>query len=201
MEIRNRITRLEQIAWRDIQPLQPEDLKHVVNFGDVEASIKKHGIANPFAVWQDADGTVYAVDGHIRKEVLHNMEGVPDLLPAFFVDAKNREEAITILLEVYNVNANPIDQEALVKWLEVERIEVERIAVKSLDVKRGGEMAEFEVSDVDLDSFFEESNTPAGGSKSKIVLEYIQEEYDAVIEAFKRHSGSKEAIVYKLLGL
>lgn len=36
--------------------------------------------------------------------------------------------------------------------------------------------------------------------KGKIVLNYTEDEYKAVIEAFGRHSGTKEQIVFNLLG-
>jgi hypothetical protein len=55
-------------------------------------------------------------------------------------------------------------------------------------------------SDVNLDDFFEENNEQKE-QKNKITLEYTEEDYDAVIEAFSKHSGSKEQIVFKLLGL
>jgi hypothetical protein len=55
-------------------------------------------------------------------------------------------------------------------------------------------------SDVNLDEFFEENNEPKE-QKNKITLEYTEKDYDAVIEAFSKHSGSKEQIVFKLLGL
>jgi hypothetical protein len=58
-------------------------------------------------------------------------------------------------------------------------------------------------SDVNLDEFFEdnsESNTEEEGN-TKIILEYTQADYDLVIEAFKNHSGTKEQILFKLLGL
>jgi hypothetical protein len=55
-------------------------------------------------------------------------------------------------------------------------------------------------SDIDLDSFFEESNNDKE-NKFKITLEYTEEDYNNIIEAFKSHSGSKEQIVAKLLGL
>lgn len=55
-------------------------------------------------------------------------------------------------------------------------------------------------SDIDLDSFFEEDNSEKE-SKFKIVLEYTEDDYNSVQEALKNHSGSKEQIFYKLLGL
>ena len=58
----------------------------------------------------------------------------------------------------------------------------------------------FNTEDIDLDKFFEEDNTEKDG-KLKIILEYTQEDYDAVQDALKKHSGSKEQIFYNLLGL
>lgn len=55
-------------------------------------------------------------------------------------------------------------------------------------------------SDIDLDSFFEEDNSEKE-SKFKIVLQYTEDDYNSVQEALKNHSGSKEQIFYKLLGL
>jgi hypothetical protein len=58
----------------------------------------------------------------------------------------------------------------------------------------------FTPSDVNLDDFFEES-TAEQEQKNKIVLEYTEEEFSLVSDAFSKHSGSKESIVFKLLGL
>ena len=55
-------------------------------------------------------------------------------------------------------------------------------------------------TEVDLDSFFETDNSEQL-NKFKIVLEYTEDDHNAVIEAFKNHSGSKESIVAKLLGI
>jgi hypothetical protein len=58
----------------------------------------------------------------------------------------------------------------------------------------------FESSNIDLDSFFEEDNTNKE-DKFKITLEYTEDDFNAVQEALKKHSGSKESIFFKLLGL
>jgi hypothetical protein len=55
-------------------------------------------------------------------------------------------------------------------------------------------------SDVNLDQFFEESDQTKE-IKNKIVLEYTNEEFELVNEAFKKHLGSKEQTIFKLLGL
>jgi len=55
--------------------------------------------------------------------------------------------------------------------------------------------------EVNLDDFFEENNEQDKENKSKIILEYTENDYNKVIEAFTKHTGSKEQIIYKLLGL
>ena len=54
----------------------------------------------------------------------------------------------------------------------------------------------FNTSDIDINKFFEESNEQKE-QKNKIVLEYTEEDYNLVIDAFSKQSGSKEQIVFK----
>ena len=79
----------------------------------------------------------------------------------------------------WNLLANEWDEIKLVEW--------------GLDVWKANE-------DINLDDFFEESDQTKE-IKNKIVLEYTNEEFELVNEAFKKHFGSKENIVFKLLGL
>jgi hypothetical protein len=95
--------------------------------------LDKHGFAMPFFVWEHKS-IIYAVDGHTRKEILIQRENVPDQLPAVFIDAKNKNDAIEILLEVYNQKHNPIDGTILVEFLKTEAIETETLNVRSLNV-------------------------------------------------------------------
>jgi len=55
--------------------------------------------------------------------------------------------------------------------------------------------------DINLDDFFEDNGESEKEQKFKIVLEYTEEDYNEVTEAFKKHSGSKETIVANLLGI
>jgi|LakMenE18May11ns_1017448.scaffolds.fasta_scaffold9550924_2 ParB-like chromosome segregation protein Spo0J len=55
-------------------------------------------------------------------------------------------------------------------------------------------------NDVNLDDFFEDSNEQKE-EKFKITLEYAEDDFNIVNEALKKHSGSKEQIIFKLLGL
>ena len=54
---------------------------------------------------------------------------------------------------------------------------------------------------IDLDSFFESSENEQKENLYKITLQYTEDDYNAVIDAFKKHAGSKEDIVAKLLGV
>ena len=55
--------------------------------------------------------------------------------------------------------------------------------------------------ELDLDEFFEDSEDEEKAPKTTIILDYSQEDYDRVVEAFSQLDGSREAIVMKLLGL
>lgn len=131
MELKNKIGNLIEIDWKhDLHELQPDNVKVPVNIEYLKTSILKHGFALPFAVWNNK-GKYYCVDGHTRKEVLNELiadgVSVPDKLKAFEVLAKNRKEAINILIEVYNQKHNPFAEEVLLEWLEVENIELDSL--------------------------------------------------------------------------
>ena len=64
----------------------------------------------------------------------------------------------------------------------------------------GLDLPKFVESDVDLDAFFEEDNS-IKDNKFKIILEYSEEDFNKIQNELKKHSGSKEQIFYKLLGL
>jgi len=65
----------------------------------------------------------------------------------------------------------------------------------------GLDLNTFQSSDINLDNFFEEDNNSEKENKNKIVLEYTDDEFELVNEALKLHSGTKEQIFFKLLGL
>lgn len=132
--IENRIGDLIMANWRELQPLQPDNAKYIYNYQDIENSIRKYGFAVPFYVWVEK-GKYYCIDGHTRKEVLSNMEGVPDELPAIEIKAKNRKEAVKVLIEVYNQKHNPFVEDVLVEMIEAESIDIEEIDLGSVNVK------------------------------------------------------------------
>lgn len=72
---------------------------------------------------------------------------------------------------------------------EWDRIELDSFG---LDIPDFGE-------NINLDDFFEQDNSEQKENKNKIILEYNDEDFQKLNEAFKSHSGSKEEIVFKLL--
>jgi hypothetical protein len=54
-------------------------------------------------------------------------------------------------------------------------------------------------NEVNLDNFFNEGKPIDDTATNKIVLEYTAEEHEKVLEAFSKHSGTKEQIVFQLL--
>lgn len=53
--------------------------------------------------------------------------------------------------------------------------------------------------DINLDDFFSNDNSEPKEDKNKITLEYSDEDFSIITEAFKKFSGSKEDIVFRLL--
>lgn len=196
MKLKNKIGNFIEIDWlNDLHELQPDNVKVPINIGYLKDSILKHGFALPFAVWNN-NGKYYCIDGHTRKQILSELlaDGidVPTTLKAFEVLAKNRQEAVKILVEVYNQKHNPFAEEVLIEWLEVEEVEVEEL--QSVNISQSIN------NNIDLNDFFTEDNkTDEKENSFKIVLEYTEDDYNEVIQAFEKHAGSKEEVIYKLL--
>lgn len=196
MKLKNKIGNLIEIDWaNDLHDLQPDNVKVPININYLKDSIVKHGFALPFAVWND-NGKYYCIDGHTRKQILLELiaDGiqVPTKLKAFEILAKDRTEAIKILVEVYNQKHNPFAEEILTEWLQTEEIEIETLQSVNLAPKIN--------TDVNLDDFFSDNeNADENKNSFKIVLEYTEEDYNEIMTAFEKHTGSKEQIIYKLL--
>lgn len=55
--------------------------------------------------------------------------------------------------------------------------------------------------EINLDDFFEENLGEDKENVNKIILEYSDDDFVLINEAFGKHSGSKEQVVFNLLGL
>lgn len=138
--IKNRIGDFIDIDWKnDLFALQPDNVKLPYNVEHLKKSILKHGFSFPFAVWSD-NGKYYTIDGHTRKDALIELvaEGVevPAKLKAFEIKAKDRNEAVTILVEVFNQKHNPFAEEILIEWLQTEDVDVEELNMDSVNLSK-----------------------------------------------------------------
>ena len=138
MEIKSILGEKVLIEWRKMQSLQPDNLKLPYNIAYLKQSLIENNFAMPFFGWQNGED-VYVVDGHQRLQVLMELEGegvkIPDLLDCQLINAKDRKEAVKILLKVYNQRSNPIDLEVLTEWVNIEQVEVEVQSLNVVDIQ------------------------------------------------------------------
>jgi hypothetical protein len=137
-QIQNKILKTELVNWQELKDLQPTNLKNPYHNEKTKQSLIKNGFSLAFSVWESKNG-IYILDGHLRTDLLRELVSdgfkVPNQLTCSFLDLKNRKEAVKYLLEVFNTKKNPIREEALIDWFEVEGVEVESVEVASLDME------------------------------------------------------------------
>jgi len=137
MEIKSILGEKVLIEWRKMQSLQPDNLKLPYNIAYLKQSLIENNFAMPFFGWQNGED-VFVVDGHQRLQVLMELQGegvkIPELLDCQLINAKDRKEAVKILLKVYNQRSNPIDLEVLTEWVNIEQVEVEVQSLNVVDV-------------------------------------------------------------------
>jgi hypothetical protein len=135
--MKDRIKQSIKIDWQKIKPLQPENVKLPYNTAHLKKSLLKYGFSLPFYVWE-SEGEYYCIDGHHRLDVLNELiaEGhkVPKELNAVEIEAKDRKEAISILVDVMNQRSNPFAEEYLIEFLEVENIDIQEVNIESVNV-------------------------------------------------------------------
>jgi DNA modification methylase len=155
MEIKSILGEKVLIEWRKMQSLQPDNLKLPYNIAYLKQSLIENNFAMPFFGWQNGED-VYVIDGHQRLQVLIELEGegvkIPELLDCQLIKAKDRKEAVKILLKVYNQRSNPIDLEVLTEWINIEQVEVEVQSLNVVDVQDIEEEAQ-EILEAEEDEF------------------------------------------------
>jgi hypothetical protein len=140
----------------------------------------------PLIVFTDVDGKYCVLGGNMRLKALNELKYTE--IPIIIADEWTEEQKAEFLIKD-NVGFGEWDWDQLANEWDSEKLD-----------DWGLNVPNYENTDIDLDAFFEEDNTEKE-EKFKITLEYSEEDYNAVIEALKNYSGSKESIFFKLLGL
>lgn len=167
--MKDRIIQTKKINWRDVQNLQPDDVKRSDNLEHIKSSLRTYGFAKAYDIWKDPEGNLFWLDGHTRTQALTEMEkdgeAIPKTLTANFIDCKDRSEAIKILIEVHNQKQNPFFENTLTAWLEVEDIEIEDIKIETINYtdKRYVKDFEYERSQVVLENQYDDSEAEMNG--------------------------------------
>ena len=134
----------------------------------------------------DEDGIILGGNMRFRSCLELKLKEVPVIVAKGWTDEQKKEFVIKDNISSgefdFNVLANEWDQTDLIEW--------------GIDEYKLGSNLE----NIDLDSFFEEDTTQKE-NKNKIILEYSDEDFELINDALKLHSGSKEDIFFKLLGL
>lgn len=218
LKISSTLSKLPTIDYRTLNAFQGDlkELKEVeyrklkLNlFGD--GVIPQNEFFVPIMVWiEPKTKKPYILDGHQRINVIKSCNGEPYELPYFEIEAKNKVEAKKKLALVnsqygritrdgWDGFMHDVDTDWLRGMTTLEAFTLPPIVNEFANL-----------SSAQLDEFFEPANNNAADSeyendadrnKYQIVLDYSEEDYNLVMEAFKKHSGSKENTIYKLLGL
>lgn len=102
--ITSKILKTDDIKWKDLKFLQHDEFKELSNSDKqkLKNSLISNAFVQPFYVWQSSNGDMYCLDGKHRTLLLQELiaEGieVPEMLPAIFIDCKNKKEASKLIL-------------------------------------------------------------------------------------------------------
>ena len=140
----------------------------------------------PLVCYTDVDGKFVVLGGNMRLKAAHEV-GLKEI-PIVLADDWTQEQRDEFLIKD-NVGfgewnwddlANEWDAEKLTDW--------------GLDV--------WQPSDVNLDDFFNQEDKVKEDkiTSNSIILEYTEEDYLKVVDAFGHKTGSREEIIFNLLG-
>jgi hypothetical protein len=186
MKIKNRIYKSELIEWQKVNDLQPELLKEHYNINHLRKSILKYGVSKAYDICE-IEGELYWLDGHTRTEMFRTLQSegieIPKMLMANFCEVKNRQEAISILLEVHNIKHDPINNEVLTEWVNIEQVEVEVVSLNVIDL--GQAAPDIDYSILDDDDIDDQLKEMTDGVKKAIQIEFEAEHYEEAYELVK----------------
>lgn len=100
----SKILKTEDVSWRDIKYLQQDNFKELSSEDKqkLKNSLLRNEFVQPFYVWQDADDTLYCLDGKHRVLLLQELANdgvqVPEALPGIFIECASKQEASKLVL-------------------------------------------------------------------------------------------------------
>ena len=190
----DRIIKSEKIEWRKIKDLQPKRFKTRLNDSVLRATLLKHGVALSFSVWQDKKGDIWCIDGHQRIKVLNELieagEHIPDLLSAEFIEAKDKKEAMEILIEVFNQKRSLIDMTEL------------ELAISDMNLELDLDFADLDL-DITFDDEDEYEDSGVGGAKelSNMIMVTLTDEEIEEWQSLKDEIGKQKdkTVIFELI--
>ena len=190
MIIKNKVLKTESIDWTQIKDLQSDNLKVDYHSSKTKQSIIDNGFSRAIYVWQDG-GNIYCVDGHLRMDLLYELKNdgynIPEKLPCTFLDIKDRQEAVKVLLEVFNQKTNPINNDVLIDMLNFEGIPEEEVKIDTLDIGIAEQELDISITEKEDDEvvgmFDDHLQNPQGYKKLTLLL--TQEDSIIIEQIFK----------------
>lgn len=157
---------------------------------DLRSSLQRFGVVTPVLVNMNNDRKNIIIGGHQRVSVWEELGN--KTIDCIEIDLTlEKEKELNVRL---NKNTGEFDFDLLEEFFDVDDL-----------VGFGFDDYSFDKGeDVDLDEFFEEQKKQTDSiekEKKTIILEFSDDEYEKVLQAFDNHEGTKENIVFKLLGL
>lgn len=134
----SRVLKTELIDWKNLQFIQQESFKELPPDAkqQLKNSILKNDFTQPFYVWQDpADSVIYCLDGKHRtialEELIKENLHVPDLLPATFIDCKDKQHAAKLVL-LYSSAYAQITESGFLDFIKLYDLDAEEIKMEAL---------------------------------------------------------------------
>ena len=189
----------KKIKLSNLSPDNRNNNKHTPYGMDLlEKSVNKVGIIESITVSNDDK----IISGNARHEVI----GKNFTKEALVIETDGTQPIIIKRTDIESDTKQFYEASILANTTSKKNIDFDIEVIESLGVEYDIDVVDLGVDiynndTINLDNFFEEDNNNNKENKNKIVLEYTDEDFELVNEALKNHSGSKEQIFFKLLGL
>lgn len=133
INLTSRVVETKPVSWRSFQYIQQQDFKELPAIAKhkLKESILQNNFTQPFYVWEETKtGIIYCLDGRHRTLILEELSEqgnvVPDLLPATFIDCKDKQEAAELVL-VYSSIYAKVTQQGLFDFIQLYELDLERM--------------------------------------------------------------------------